>query len=828
MNTNNDSLIYEIEQFLVANGTSTNYLNYFLKSRYPLITNGTIKVILAPIDAALVRLSTRTNKSLQDIFALPEGIIILDNSLSPTKLSLIDPVQPLDPSLPRIPFYTAINGTTYGLKSADLQKLKVAAGEFFNDLYVAIVDAIIFTPDQLEKLTQAGSQNISSQNLNIESPVMLVHVDSIETLQLLNQKYPEEHQLDDLYAADAGFTEFPTENEFEGNTSELMMKYPVWGTWLIIDKLTDKVAGRILLDGPNPFSRSAWVNRSEVYIWIKEEFRSKGIGTIAQRLLYQSILPYVNTIIEIPPLRGETVNLAYYWKGIFSIVRAYNISSLLSTLKAGARIIDYTADASEEFVRVFYLDFPESPFTADEHKRMVSSKLNLPLLPKLKLIEQQLLDSKTRDNALISLKNLLTVETLSWSFIEDDRKNISKQLAVLVIGPVINASEYLRRYPQLQSNILQDRINQLIRIGDEDVYIIGDIVVKYYPRSIYIRNEEEPDEIQEDFDREIIIGLEINKLNNSGFMRTIGYNDNKTCILPETENFPLCDYLYLEKIEGVTLRAYLRYNYCLLSRFKSIMSHIIRSYKVAYDTLDFTHYDFHDNNVIINTNGLPVIIDFGTSHIKLPEGHLGNSLKSDGRYPDRSNWIHDFFKLLGFCALNTNMPTGNGFNPLYEEEQNNKIIALVFKIVDDLKIPYGHFESDGVTFTAYEWGRIKKYSIDDEKLLYTEPISDYIVRIRSMANNQDFNGYLSRGILDIQRETQKLIEATHYNRENLIKIHNYCLKLLKYFHTAMSTEWLINYRANIDRNFSSFLSDIGKVARLDDFISYVDGIPSVE
>ena len=47
---------------------------------------------------------------------------------------------------------------------------------------------------------------------------------------------------------------------------------------------------------------------------------------------------------------------------------------------------------------------------------------------------------------------------------------------------------------------------------------------------------------------------------------------------------------------------------------------------------------------------MPVLIDFEAAHISLEDGDLGENFTDVGRYPGESNWIYDFFKLLGFVG----------------------------------------------------------------------------------------------------------------------------------------------------------------------------------
>ncbi len=166
-----DAQLQQIEQFFRQNGGS-KYFDYFFQSRYPLITAGTVRLVLAFGDNALERLTKATGKSIQEIFTIPEGISILENSLSVNPLPQTDPAQPLDPNLPRIPVYTAINGTTYGLKIADLEQLKLVAAKKWTNFSINIIDAIVFMPTQLENLRAAKihQPTIIHQPITIPQP----------------------------------------------------------------------------------------------------------------------------------------------------------------------------------------------------------------------------------------------------------------------------------------------------------------------------------------------------------------------------------------------------------------------------------------------------------------------------------------------------------------------------------------------------------------------------------------------------------------------------------------------------------------------------------
>jgi len=136
----NNQVLHDIEQLLVSNNAD-NYLNYFLRANFDQITNGNIILILAPINAALDRLSAKTNKSLEQILGTPEGKSVLENSLGSI------PIQQTGTT------YSAINGASYGNKPDDLNLLRIKSKATSENVTVYVVDAIIYMPGQIEKLT---------------------------------------------------------------------------------------------------------------------------------------------------------------------------------------------------------------------------------------------------------------------------------------------------------------------------------------------------------------------------------------------------------------------------------------------------------------------------------------------------------------------------------------------------------------------------------------------------------------------------------------------------------------------------------------------------
>jgi len=141
---------------------------------------------------------------------------------------------------------------------------------------------------------------------------------------------------------------------------------------------------------------------------------------------------------------------------------------------------------------------------------------------------------------------------------------------------------------------------------------------------------------------EAFVGLHgINKLQSPNFVRILGMNIATNCndVYPNES----CSYLISEYIHGPALEDYLEG--ADPEVFKKVLLDIIEALYLAYKKLDFTHYDLHLRNIIVTYGDIPVIIDYGTSHIKYHGQSFGQTWQTFG-IANRSNWAYDVFKLI--------------------------------------------------------------------------------------------------------------------------------------------------------------------------------------
>ena len=370
---------------------------------------------------------------------------------------------------------------------------------------------------------------------------------------------------------------------------------------------------------------------------------------------------------------------------------------------------------------------------------------------------------------------------------------------------IINAYELINLYPQLSEDDLHDIDNLEVLAKDDQsvVYQFDNIVLKY----IIDDNKS----TTEGFYREIIIGLEINKLNNDSFVRTVGYYiSNENCYIPKVDKNKTCIYLYVKKVQGPTLTKFIPTASSV--QFKDIMMKLLLAYKIAREKLDFCHYDLHSNNVIISNKNeelIPVIIDFGASHIKLKEGNIGELWSKEGRYDGIALWVYDIFKIFAFCYQFS----------LHSHQQRE-----IQKEITDAEEEYYHYIYNMADYTNPS---LKfRYNMKGEKI--NEMPEQFLSRVEDNAKfiDKKISVQYIRNILVKANESRKRRnKSLNENYHNLLEINMYCKKVLEYFHPdASETDWLNQYRLNVSLSWGVSVTKLGVNSSFDDFIKYVENI----
>jgi hypothetical protein len=349
------------------------------------------------------------------------------------------------------------------------------------------------------------------------------------------------------------------------------------------------------------------------------------------------------------------------------------------------------------------------------------------------------------------------------------------------------------------------------------LYKYGNIIMKHVIRN---GNDEKYDQDFKLFQNEILIGLEINKLQCENFVHTIGYASNlDNCKIPGLDGYfksRPCLYLYVKEVKGPTMVNFLRT--ASLSQIKDILRKLSKGYKIALDALDFTHYDLHLSNIIISTNDngelIPVIIDFGSSHIAIPEGHLGERWTQECRYDDRSSWIMDWFKLLGYIYVYTDT----------DSYLNKRIYGDAQDILRDAsRIGYMGVDRN-VIIELYKYHKIPKE--------FKRRVTDYIVNARNRLKDEILidTEKIIRELDRLEEHLSKYCNAVEVaekdgreNGSNLQAIREYSLSLLKFFRPDLNKDEFILWLNTYNNPYHSVTATkLGYAKPFDDFISLLN------
>lgn len=143
------------------------------------------------------------------------------------------------------------------------------------------------------------------------------------------------------------------------------------------------------------------------------------------------------------------------------------------------------------------------------------------------------------------------------------------------------------------------------------------------------------------------------------------------------------NYVIFEKIEGPSMKKVAEQISEGEISFTIYFSYLIQTFlalRIAWASCGFTHYDLHDENIIIRkipgqkkiyvpypigsgddviyirTDGIPTLIDYGRCHIRLKikkkEESFGfYGFEGVGLYPNKARPLHDLYKITGFSMF---------------------------------------------------------------------------------------------------------------------------------------------------------------------------------
>ena len=170
----------------------------------------------------------------------------------------------------------------------------------------------------------------------------------------------------------------------------------------------------------------------------------------------------------------------------------------------------------------------------------------------------------------------------------------------------------------------------------------------------------------------------INSLNSKNFSKIVQYNLDSICLL-ELNN-PICHYVAYETIPGITLYKYIQNRQGTRDTLVNIVKQIMHALYQAHSKIDFVHYDLHLNNIVITPDNVPVIIDYGRSHIQYKGDNYGMEM-ADICISNTGNWQADVIYLLSFLIMflcSSQAITKYISKPILKEIESHVLIQFLF------------------------------------------------------------------------------------------------------------------------------------------------------
>lgn len=258
--------------------------------------------------------------------------------------------------------------------------------------------------------------------------------------------------------------------------------------------------------------------------------------------------------------------------------------------------------------------------------------------------------------------------------------NFQDGISCLVDALTTDNGKDINEFSGLTNKIVDLRLRKWIT----DVKHIGEISSEEFAYSVGVKDSplfvvKITNDLKSDsLSHEAIVGMgAINKIRNKvpNFMHTYAAFMCSPPILNEKDEIvtwcPIGEtkvtYLVLENIRNaLSMKDIIKK--LTVDEYLQIYIQILNALNVAYKQFDFTHYDLHLDNVLIQelsytvsipfydprggvkyiqSNLIPRIIDYGYSHVYLQGQHFGIfDVEFANVYPDKSFPIHDAYKLL--------------------------------------------------------------------------------------------------------------------------------------------------------------------------------------
>src|SRR3990167_5544759 len=344
---------------------------------------------------------------------------------------------------------------------------------------------------------------------------------------------------------------------------------------------------------------------------------------------------------------------------------------------------------------------------------------------------------------------------------------------------------WLANYKVVKKSILQS-----YEKDDHIVWRRDDYVIKMQPILFSIYGESSNDDNFNEVIHEAAVGSILNTMNNKHFARIVCHDFCHTCIpnlLEDEKRYNRCAYVIYRFVPGISLDQYIET--CSEIQLCSVLHQLFSALCVAYERFNFTHYDLHLKNIIVNNSidikPYPIIIDYGSSYIDLELGgeiySFGRELKAGSIYR-RPCWHHDVFKVCMWI-----------YNALKPELVIERIRKELYNRITDLRIIMSDMKN-----RIYPSWHIKNIQdqLKKDKLAKTIGLDIKLAKIQ--ARNQIYRERMLKASIELQQREAllKMLDTDPYSviSHTPFSCCSKLEKLISYF-TGIKTDcnWFRNY-----------------------------------
>lgn len=327
-----------------------------------------------------------------------------------------------------------------------------------------------------------------------------------------------------------------------------------------------------------------------------------------------------------------------------------------------------------------------------------------------------------------------------------------------------------------------------------------DMVIKMEPIILRRNNEPSKDHNFNEVIHESTVGNIINDLKHKNFARVVCHDFCHTCIpkiLSNVQRYDRCAYVMYQYVPGVTLAKYILT--CNEKQLIAVLWLLFNALRDGYKHCNFTHYDLHLDNIIINNTDenhpYPIIVDYGSSFVTLNTENdsipLGRILKEGSIYI-RPCWQHDVFKVCMWLYYNLKYKLAS---KNYKLDLLRQINYLQYEINDNRESIYRDYHIQDLS------EELLSLTNTDSKLENYERVNRITYINRKLQKIDEHNAMYSQNIINLQT---KILEL----QTRLVKLKNKPKSVLppSPYTVASKLESLISYFTGRSTNRKWFQS----------------------